>query len=145
MNSATSVWSTGSFKRWSQYYQCSSRYPFFCLPLVLCYFFFISVNRRLVSPLRFLVLVLSTMQLPQPSQSLLPPRLSTLLCHADLADSINACTLISVQPLNIFSRRIWILPRKHLWVVLADGSRFPFRNSAPIRRMSLKTQLLQQQ
>jgi hypothetical protein len=83
----------------------SSRYPFFCFPSVSSCFFFTSVNPRLVSPQRFLVLGFSITPLLHPYQSLLPLRLSTLLFRAPWARCINMCTPISVQVL-MFSIRI---------------------------------------
>ena len=73
-------------------------------------FFFISVNPYFMLPLGFLASVLFTMRPPQPYGSLLPPRLSTLLCRASLGDCINVCMLISAQPLVCFFHQVWILP-----------------------------------
>ena len=69
---------------------------------------------------------------------LLHPRLSTLLCHAFSTGCINLCMPISVQPLIIFSHRIWILPRQHIWVALAEGSRFPLKKFRPYSEKELE-------
>ena len=144
VNFVTSVWSAGGSQTWLLCCHFSSRYLLFYLPVGLQYFFFISIRSHFVSPPPFLVLVSSIMQSPRLYRSLLPPRPSTLLCHASWVKCINMCMPTSVQGLIIFYHQIWILPQSRRLVVCAGASRFPFRNRAPIWRKNSKRRLMQQ-